>query len=106
MTLSSMGNIRKTSGSQNGKIIFKNRLISQALPSNFSLPLARTQFQFVNISVTIVNYNHNKSAILKIDKITPDGNFENIRSKCAKLNAEHPATGRFSTIVLFGDECA
>jgi len=22
------------------------------------------------------------------------------------MNAEHPATGRFSTIVLFGDECA
>jgi hypothetical protein len=35
MTLSRMGNIRKPSGSQNGKIIFKNRFISQALPSNF-----------------------------------------------------------------------
>jgi hypothetical protein len=32
--------------------------------------------------------------------------FENIYSKCGRMNAEHPATGRFSTIVLFGDECA
>jgi len=22
------------------------------------------------------------------------------------MNSEHPATGRFSTVVLFGDECA
>ncbi len=32
--------------------------------------------------------------------------FENIYSKCGRMNTEHPATGRFSTIVLFGDECA
>jgi hypothetical protein len=30
-----MGNIGKPSDSQNGEIIFKNRLISKALPSNF-----------------------------------------------------------------------
>lgn len=32
--------------------------------------------------------------------------FENICGKCGRMNSEHPATGRFSTVVLFGDECA
>ena len=55
--------------------------------------------------MTIVNYNHNRSSILKFDLIKPDDRFWEC-SKSAKLNAEHPATGRFSTIVLIGDECA
>ena len=26
--------------------------------------------------------------------------------KCGRKNSEHPATGRFNTIVLYGPECA
>ena len=33
-------------------------------------------------------------------------NFENICIKCGKMCAEHPATGRFNTVILFGHECA
>jgi hypothetical protein len=32
--------------------------------------------------------------------------FENICDKCGGRNTEHPSTGRFGTIVLFGHECA
>jgi hypothetical protein len=32
--------------------------------------------------------------------------FENICNKCGRKNTEHPSTGRFGTIVLFGHECA
>jgi len=31
---------------------------------------------------------------------------EKICSKCRRKNSEHPATGRFHTIVLYGPECA
>ena len=33
-------------------------------------------------------------------------NFENICIKCGKMISEHPTTGRFNTVVLFGHECA
>ena len=32
--------------------------------------------------------------------------FEKICIKCGKMYSEHPATGRFNTVVLFGHECA
>ena len=32
--------------------------------------------------------------------------FENKCIKCGKMYSEHPTTGRFSTVVLFGHECA
>lgn len=32
--------------------------------------------------------------------------FENTCIKCGKRYSEHPATGRFSTVILFGNECA
>jgi hypothetical protein len=32
--------------------------------------------------------------------------LENICIKCGKMISEHPATGRFSTVILFGNECA
>lgn len=32
--------------------------------------------------------------------------FENICIKCGKMYSEHPTTGRFSTVILFGHECA
>jgi len=32
--------------------------------------------------------------------------LENICIKCGKLYSEHPATGRFGTVILFGNECA
>lgn len=31
---------------------------------------------------------------------------ENICIKCGKMYSEHPTTGRFSTVILFGHECA
>jgi hypothetical protein len=105
MTLSSMGNIRKPWFSK----LEDNFQKSSHFPGTafeFLASFGKNTVQFVNISVTIVNYYHNRSALLKIDQITRTEDFENICSKCAKLNAEHPATGRFSTIVLFGDECA
>ncbi len=33
-------------------------------------------------------------------------NIENMCIKCKRKIAEHPATGRFNTIVLYGPECA
>ncbi len=35
-----------------------------------------------------------------------DEDFENICDKCGRRNTEHPSTGRFGTVVLFGHECA
>ena len=32
--------------------------------------------------------------------------LENICIKCGKLYSEHPTTGRFRTVILFGHECA
>ena len=32
--------------------------------------------------------------------------LENICIKCGKMISEHPTTGRFNTVVLFGNECA
>ena len=32
--------------------------------------------------------------------------FENICIKCGKMYSEHPTTGRFNMVVLFGHECA
>ena len=32
--------------------------------------------------------------------------FENKCIKCGKMYSEHPTTGRFSTVILFGHECA
>jgi hypothetical protein len=32
--------------------------------------------------------------------------FENICIKCGKKISDHPRTGRFNTVVLFGHECA
>jgi hypothetical protein len=32
--------------------------------------------------------------------------FENICIKCGKMYSEHPTTGRFSTVISFGHECA
>jgi hypothetical protein len=32
--------------------------------------------------------------------------FENTCIKCGKMYSEHPTTGRFSTVILFGHECA
>ena len=31
---------------------------------------------------------------------------EKICIKCGRKNSDHPATGRFNTIVLYGPECA
>jgi hypothetical protein len=51
-------------------------------------------------------------------KVHPDGtvftklrgieleNIENMCIKCKRKISEHPATGRFNTIVLYGPECA
>ena len=33
-------------------------------------------------------------------------NLEDKCIKCGKMYSEHPATGRFSTVILFGNECA
>jgi hypothetical protein len=38
--------------------------------------------------------------------LDPTEDFENICGKCGRMNEEHPATGRFITIILFGDKCA
>jgi hypothetical protein len=32
--------------------------------------------------------------------------FENKCINCGKMYSEHPTTGRFSTVILFGHECA
>jgi len=32
--------------------------------------------------------------------------FENVCIKCGKMISEHPTTGRFHTVILFGNECA
>ncbi len=32
--------------------------------------------------------------------------FENICIKCGKPYSDHPTTGRFNTVILFGHECA
>jgi hypothetical protein len=32
--------------------------------------------------------------------------FENICIKCGKNISDHPRTGRFNTVILFGHECA
>ena len=32
--------------------------------------------------------------------------FKNICIKCGKMYSEHPTTGRFNTVLLFGHECA
>jgi hypothetical protein len=32
--------------------------------------------------------------------------LENICIKCGKRYSEHPTTGRFNTVILFGHECA
>ena len=32
--------------------------------------------------------------------------FENICIKCGKMYSEHPTTGRFNMVILFGHECA
>ena len=32
--------------------------------------------------------------------------FENICIKCVKKYSEHPKTGRFNTVILFGHKCA
>ena len=32
--------------------------------------------------------------------------FENLCIKCGKKYSEHPKTGRFNTVILFGHECA
>ena len=32
--------------------------------------------------------------------------LENICIKCGKMIFEHPTTGRFNTVILFGRECA
>ena len=37
------------------------------------------------------------------DRVT---SLENICIKCGTMYSEHPTTGRFNTIVLFGHECA
>ena len=37
------------------------------------------------------------------EKVT---DFHNICIKCGKMCSEHPATGRFNTVILFGHECA
>jgi hypothetical protein len=31
--------------------------------------------------------------------------FENLCIKCGKKYSEHPKTGRFNTVILFGHEC-
>ena len=31
--------------------------------------------------------------------------FEKICIKCGKIYSEHPTTGRFNTVILFGNEC-
>jgi hypothetical protein len=36
------------------------------------------------------------------EKVT---DFHNICIKCGKMCSEHPATGRFNTVILFGHEC-
>jgi hypothetical protein len=38
--------------------------------------------------------------------IERDRDFENTCIKCGKRYSEHPTTGRFSTVILFGHECA
>ena len=37
------------------------------------------------------------------DRVT---SLENICIKCGKMYSEHPKTGRFNTVFLFGHECA
>ena len=32
--------------------------------------------------------------------------FEKVYIKCGEMYSEHPTTGRFSTVILFGHECA
>ena len=32
--------------------------------------------------------------------------FENKCIKCGKMYSDHPSTGRFNTVILFGNECA
>ena len=33
-------------------------------------------------------------------------NLEDKCIKCGKMYSEHPTTGRFNTVILFGNECA
>lgn len=53
----------------------------------------------ITFSITDQLY-HNMTAL------DPTEDFEDICSKCGRMNEEHPATGRFITIILFGDKCA
>ena len=44
--------------------------------------------------------------IMLMNSAQREEDFENICNKCGRKNTEHPSTGRFGTIVLFGHECA
>ena len=64
-------------------------------------------------------YSPNKRSFVDLNLITTNllqlvviilnqriNDFENICIKCGKMYSEHPTTGRFSTVILFGHECA
>jgi hypothetical protein len=53
------------------------------------------QFKYYGFGVLVV--------VIMNDRIN---DFENICIKCGKMYSEHPTTGRFSTVILFGHECA
>lgn len=57
---------------------------------------------FGDLNLSTMNL-FNMSQIIMNDRIH---NLEDKCIKCGKLYSEHPATGRFNTVILFGNECA
>jgi hypothetical protein len=53
----------------------------------------------LNIHLNIMDLQY----LVMNDRVT---DFENKCIKCSKMYLEHPTTGRFSTVILFGHECA
>ena len=45
----------------------------------------------------------NRRRIISLPK---EKDIENKCIKCGKMYSDHPSTGRFNTVILFGNECA
>ena len=42
----------------------------------------------------------------RIISLLKEKDIENKCIKCGKIYSDHPSTGRFNTVILFGNECA
>jgi hypothetical protein len=42
----------------------------------------------------------------RIISLLKEKDIENKCIKCGKMYSDHPSTGRFNTVILFGNECA